>query len=451
MRGARALLLLLLLLGSPGQTRGENGLVKWVVRAEPESVEIYLQSSSNQGLEEYLGRSEEPIFLSLDRFRDRSSLRIVLRAPGYIDKSEAVPLYLLRKGYFPEQGVVRLQPVHWWVPARDLLARQLPAAVVLSLAVVALGGFWLRQAARTRRKLRRAELLEGYHAGAVTRDPLLGSLLGSYRLLERLGKGGMGFVYRAVPDAELGSSDSMVAIKVMDPERLKDPESRLRFMRESRLCLELSHPNIVRVWDYGEEEGIYFLVMEWVDGVTLRKRMGQFSERQACGCILQMMDALEHAHSQGVVHRDLKPENVMITARDQVKIMDFGLALRQGEGGNLTRTGEILGTPGYISPEQASAKKDVGPPADQYAVGVMAFEMLAGRTPFQHEDPFQLVFKHLTEKAPRLNTVRPDLGEELDCVLARMLEKDPRWRYSSMEAASAAFRQATSHLPEGNP
>ena len=302
-------------------------------------------------------------------------------------------------------------------------------ANVLPLALLALA---LGAVAATLLGTRRARKLEALLATAE-HTSLTGAKLGRYRLLDRLGRGGMARVYRALPADEL-EADKAVAVKILQAEMAEDPEMRKRFGREVRMCQQLDHPGIVRIHDWGEDGDLVYLVMELVEGGTLRERIEQGGLEPA-EVLGQMFQAVAYAHSRGVVHRDLKPENVMLTARGRVKLMDFGLG-KEHNSTNLTQSGAILGTPAYMAPEQIQG---VGfeQGTDQYALGVIAFELLTGRQPFQADDPVQLLFKHVAEEPPPAG-----ISPAVDAVLARMLAKSPAHRYPTVEEAGRALLEA---------
>jgi tRNA A-37 threonylcarbamoyl transferase component Bud32 len=235
-------------------------------------------------------------------------------------------------------------------------------------------------------------------------------------VLELIGHGGMGAVYKA----RQPGLDRIVALKILDPDRVRDPAFAERFGREARTLARLSHPHIVAVHEFGEVEGLYYFVMEYVDGATLREVMetGRLSPANALALVPQLCDALQFAHESGVVHRDIKPENILLDRSGRVKIADFGLAKLlepdRGDGVSLTVSGETMGTPAYMAPEQIEHPLDVDHRADIYAVGVIFYEMLTGELPLGRFDPPS-------------RKVRVDL--RLDQVVLRALEKEPTRRY----------------------
>ncbi|MEW6278456.1 MAG: serine/threonine-protein kinase, partial [Candidatus Eremiobacterota bacterium] len=271
-------------------------------------------------------------------------------------------------------------------------------------------------------------------------DPMLGGSLEGHRVVERLGKGGMATVYRGVPDASLDDSQA-VAIKILDPELARDPDFVRRFDRETSVYYQLTHPNIVRVLGHGCFQGRYYLIMELVRGSTLREcvRPEGMTPAEALKLVRPVMLALEFAHRKGIVHRDVKPENVMLTEAGQVKVMDFGMA-RGKQYATVTATGALLGTPAYMAPEQIQGKLD--PRSDQYSVGVMLYEMLAGTPPFMDDNPVTILMSHLSQPPPPLTERRPGL-EATAPVVHRMLAKNPEDRYPDLAAAVAELERST--------
>src|SRR5689334_16227183 len=216
-------------------------------------------------------------------------------------------------------------------------------------------------------------------------------VVGRYDVLREVGRGGMAIVYHA-RQADL---DRSVALKELAAFRAADPEALERFLQESRLAGSLNHPNAVTVHDYFEHEGTPYIAMEYFERGSLRRFVGRIALPQTAGVLEGLLAGLAHAEARGIVHRDLKPENVMVTAGGSVKIADFGLARALQEGGALTTTSTAVGTPAYMAPELAMGK-DVGPRADLYAVGVIAYELLSGRLPFENEGmPLATVLQHL--------------------------------------------------------
>lgn len=268
---------------------------------------------------------------------------------------------------------------------------------------------------------------------------LIGKSLGRYEILEELGEGGMAVVYRA-NDSRL---DRDVAIKVIRKGAFPaDHIDRIlkRFEREAKALAGLSHPNIMKVHDYGEHEGSPYLVMEYLPGGTLKKKMGKpMPWEQAIQLILPIAEALDYAHSQNMIHRDVKPSNILLTQRGQPMLTDFGIAkiLEVGEGQTLTGTGMGVGTPEYMSPEQWKGKSS--PRSDIYSLGVVLYELLAGRKPYIADTPADLLLKQAIEPLPRLSMFAKGLPAGVEKVLFKALEPKPEDRYASISEFVSAL------------
>jgi formylglycine-generating enzyme required for sulfatase activity/serine/threonine protein kinase len=261
-------------------------------------------------------------------------------------------------------------------------------------------------------------------------DPSVPRVVGRYEVVRKLGAGGMGAVYLA-RDTLL---DRVVALKVPHPSG--SPESRARFLREARAAAKFHHPNFCRILDIGEVDGAPFLVMDFVDGQPLRDRFkaGQpWEPREAARVILELALALAEAHREGIIHRDLKPGNVMVDGRGKLVIMDFGLARWHDVETSLTPTGAVLGTPAYMPPEQARGdQKAIGPHSDVYSLGVIFYEMLAGRRPFEG-GVYQILIQVASTEPEPPSAHNPASDPDLTAVCIRMLAKSPVDRMPSME------------------
>ena len=250
-------------------------------------------------------------------------------------------------------------------------------------------------------------------------------------IVELIGWGGMGFVFKA---RQL-HLDRFVALKLLPDKLARDPRFTERFNREGKVLARLNHPNIVSVYDFGMTEHFYFLLMEFVDGVNLREAMqaGRFSPAEALRVVPKICEALQYAHSQGVLHRDIKPANILLDTRGQVKIADFGIAKLVGDEKpdvTLTATGAALGTPQYMAPEQLEHPSEVDHRADIYSLGVVFYEMLTGELPIGR-------FAAPSSKTP--------VGANVDEVVFRTLEKDRERRYQS----AGEMKTEVEHLGEG--
>jgi formylglycine-generating enzyme required for sulfatase activity/predicted Ser/Thr protein kinase len=258
-----------------------------------------------------------------------------------------------------------------------------------------------------------------------------GTLLGRYRIVEQLGAGGMGVVYRA-HDEKLNRA---VAVKVVTPGVFTTDEARSRFRHEALALARLNHPHIAALYDVGEQGGVDYIVMECVQGRSLRTVLqgGPFSVAEATRIVLQVAEALEEAHEHGVVHRDLKPANVMITAKGHAKVLDFGVAklLAATEATqSLTEAAGPIGTPLYMSPEQALGKS-VDARTDLWSLGVLYYEMLTARPPFQAESALAVLHSVIADRFPPVRELRPDVPEEADHIVNQAMQKDAERRYAS--------------------
>ncbi len=275
--------------------------------------------------------------------------------------------------------------------------------------------------------------------GSTQVDLSLGHLFaGRYRIEQILGRGGMGVVYKAT-DSQL---DETVAIKTLPGDVMtRSPEDLERFKREIRLARKITHRNVLRTYDYGEAEGVYFISMEYVRGYTLSELLDEAPNRQmptraAIGIARQICRGLQAAHEQGIIHRDIKPQNVLIDAKGEVKLMDFGIARVAETTEAMTQAGLIVGTPHYMSPEQVQGKQ-LDPRTDVYAMGVMVYELLVGRRPFESSSLTGILTAHITEAAKPPMELRGDIGREINGIVMRCLEKNPTARYADAGALLA--------------
>ena len=265
-----------------------------------------------------------------------------------------------------------------------------------------------------------------------------GTALGPYRVMERIGRGGMATVYRAYHPA----LDRFVALKVLPDFFADDPTYRERFQQEARSVARLKHPNILEVFDFGYEQGVAYLVLELVDGGTLADRVGTPMElREAVLLLEQVASALDHAHAQGILHRDIKPSNILLRKDGTPVLADFGLAKMAGSMRRLTTSGTVMGTPEYMSPEQA-ADDPVGPQSDRYSLAVVAYEMLTGRVPFAADTPAAVLLSHVTKAMPATRELRGELSAHIEDVLRKAMAKIPDDRYPSAAAFVAALKPA---------
>jgi len=266
---------------------------------------------------------------------------------------------------------------------------------------------------------------------------MIGQSIGRYHVLEKLGEGGMASVYRAF-DTRL---DRDVALKVIQAVRQQSPEFLKRFEREAKALAQLAHPNIVSIFDYGEQDGVPYLVMEYTPGGTLKQRLGDpMPWPQACRLLAPIARALHYAHQQKIVHRDIKPSNILITASGDPKLSDFGIAkiLEAEKTWDLTGTGVGIGTPEYMAPEQGMGKA-VDHRADIYALGIVLFELVTGRTPFKADTPLAVMLKQVNDPLPRPREFAKDLPKAVEQVIFKALAKNPEGRFRSMDDFAEAM------------
>jgi serine/threonine-protein kinase len=265
-----------------------------------------------------------------------------------------------------------------------------------------------------------------------------------YEIIRRLGSGGMADVYLA-RDTQLGRQ---VAIKVLYKRYASDDEFVARFRREAQSAAGLNHPHIVSIYDRGEAEGSYYIAMEYLEGRSLKdvvSEEGPLEPARSIEYAEQILRALQFAHEHNVIHRDIKPHNIVINGRGQVKVTDFGIA-RAGTSPAMTETGSIIGTAQYLSPEQAKGKA-VEQSSDLYSLGVVLYEMLTGRVPFEGENPVAIALKHLSDEPVPPQALIPELPDNLNAVVLRALAKDPRDRYPSAAEFLADLERCRQDLP----
>ncbi|RME75520.1 MAG: serine/threonine protein kinase, partial [Planctomycetota bacterium] len=272
-------------------------------------------------------------------------------------------------------------------------------------------------------------ILMDYSSLTKTSSKPLLSLSERYKIEKELGRGGMGVVYLAY-DQQLRRK---VALKKIHLQNENREEAKERFLREAQLAATLSHPHIVQVYDIGEIDNQLYCVMEYIEGSSAAEwiqEKGPMDEKRALEILIQIGEAVAYAHDKGIIHRDIKGENILIDKSGKAYLADFGLAKRM-EGPSFTQTGAIMGTPAFMAPEQAFSSKDATFASDVYSLGGVLFYLLTGRFPFQGEDSMSILMKVVRELPPLLSEVRVGLSREVEGIVEKCLEKNPKNRYAS--------------------
>lgn len=270
----------------------------------------------------------------------------------------------------------------------------------------------------------------------------VGDNVGPYKIIEQLGQGGMATVFKAYHAA----LDRYVALKALHAAFGEDATFITRFQREARVVAKLEHPNIVPVYDYAQHEGRPYLVMKYIEGDTLKARLNQgpLTSEEINKVVDTVGSALAHAHKQGILHRDIKPSNVLVTKDGEMYLADFGLARIAQSGESTLSSDMIMGTPQYISPEQAMGKKDLDAGTDIYSFAVMLYEMVVGQVPFSADTPFSIIHDHIYTPLPLPQSINPSVPEPVQRVLLKALAKERADRHASITELATAFKQAWS-------
>jgi serine/threonine protein kinase len=268
----------------------------------------------------------------------------------------------------------------------------------------------------------------------------IGVTLEGYNLIEKIGRGGMASVYKALDLVH----NRTVAIKILAPQLAMEPDFRARFEREAQVLRGMDHPNVVPILDYGEVDGLTFIVMPFLDvgGLNNRLKQSPITVEDGAHIIGQVASALQYAHDQGVIHRDVKPSNILIDSKFNAWLSDFGFA--HVRDATLSLTGSaLIGTPAYMAPEIVRGEP-VTPLSDQYALGVVLYQICTGSLPFDAETPMAIAIRHVTERLPRPRSVNPSIPPAVEFVLLKALAKEPSHRYASVAEFCSAFREAIS-------
>ncbi len=444
---SRLLLLLWLGLSSLAVARP----MTFSIRCVPEGAEVYRFVHGRAPGEpklELVGESGS--LLNVEVADLQTTLTLELQHPDCLPLKFDLQLKeLLSSNVWPPMGAPALQ-LTYRSPFHRVRAFLRQGAVLIALLglgglVLSLWGFRLRaarQAQHVAEKARKkADTINQMLVPHEENDPLLGALLDGYRLVEMIGEGGMARVYRAVKDEEL-EARRWVAIKILNSNLSNDGEALRRLERERQAYESLRHPHLVQLYGAGQNGPHIYMVMEFVKGQTLRSHIpaSGVGLRQALAWMTPVIQAVHYAHSKGVVHRDLKPENVMLSDTGEIKVMDLGLA-RGGDLAQVTATGALMGTPAYMAPEQVQGEFHAA--TDQYALGIMLYELLTGSVPYHDDNLINLALKHVTQPVPRLVEKRPRLVKT-SAVLERMLAKDPAQRFADLQSALKALGLAES-------
>ncbi len=284
-------------------------------------------------------------------------------------------------------------------------------------------------------------------------DPLIGKKLGDYLIEGLLGAGGMARVYRGYDD----KLDRYAAIKVIEPNLMAtdyDDEYRERFLREARSIARLNHPNVVGVYQFNQVDNLYYIAMAFVEGTDLRQLLKEYARQEqilprekTLQIIRDMADALDYVHKQGIIHRDVKPSNIIITPEGKAVLTDFGLALNALEG----TIGNTFGSVHYIAPEQAVSSAQAVPQSDLYSLGVVLYELLTGRVPFDDASAMSVALKHISDPPPPPSELNPAITADVEQVIMRVLDKDPKKRYETGRELVNALEAAFALIPQDMP
>jgi len=268
----------------------------------------------------------------------------------------------------------------------------------------------------------------------------IGAKVGLYEIVEQLGRGGMATVFKARHTV----LERDAALKFLDLAFLEDPEFVKRFRHEARVIAGLDHPNIVPVFDFSEHQGLPYLVMKFVEGETLKARLGRgrLTVTESAVMIHSIGGGLSYAHAQGVLHRDVKPSNVLLGRDGSIYLADFGLARIAASAQSTLSREFMIGTPQYISPEQARSEPNLDARTDIYSLGILIYELLVGQVPFDADTPISIIHDHLQTPPPRPSAKAPGISEDLDRAILRALAKDKKDRFASVDEMVNAVRQA---------
>jgi serine/threonine-protein kinase len=276
----------------------------------------------------------------------------------------------------------------------------------------------------------------------MSEPSLIGTTIGNFTILSEIGRGGMAVVY----EARQINLDRIVALKILPQQLTLDASYVARFHQEARSAARLEHPHIVPIYEEGALDGVHYIAMKYIRGGTLKgliEREGALQVSHAARILAQIGTALDYAHRQGMIHRDVKPSNILLSEEGWAYLTDFGLARGTDGAPGLTIAGTVMGTPEYMSPEQAQGLDTVGPPTDVYALGVVLYELLTGRFPFSADTPMGMLAARIVHTPIPIGDVRSDLPSAVEDVVMRALARSPEARFASAGAMIAALQQAT--------
>lgn len=423
----------------------QNRIARVVFRTEPAGARILQHNSGKEPA--FIGLTGKPVTVQVDL--TSKGTQFTFEMEGYDPLPQTILTSRLQDGMmWPPRGRLQLTPNSRWVAARTFFLKDQGLALRLTLIFLILFGTVLAWLLRRDRSLRRAvQRIEADYqqhqngtgpfltANATVRD--LAAL--GYTVEGELGRGGMSVVYDVVKTGD----PHHLALKLLNKETSQDTDAIRRMRREIKILRELHHPSIVPLYDFGELNGHYYLVMEKVDGESLRQRLerGSLTCQEALSICLALTEGMAYAHERGVIHRDLKPENVMLRSDGRVQILDFGISRSTTSNTFVTMDDTVLGTPIYMAPERFAGEADQS--SDQYALGLMFYELLTGQHPVGlNADIAMILHKQLYEKPRPLRDLRPEIPAEAEFAVMTMLEKSPSNRFPTLEVALKELRKA---------